>query len=67
MSRSETRDLSYHPRRGLFARIVSLVGAAAHRRRDRARLSRLDPRLLRDIGLTDEVATTECEKPFWRA
>jgi len=34
--------------------------------RSRRQLSELDPRLLRDIGLTREAALKEAEKPFWR-
>ncbi|MEZ5797238.1 MAG: DUF1127 domain-containing protein [Paracoccaceae bacterium] len=36
------------------------------RRRSRRALVRLEPRLLRDIGLSETAATRECDKPFWR-
>ncbi|MCV2868098.1 hypothetical protein OEW28_05605 [Defluviimonas sp. WL0002] len=33
--------------------------------RDRRALSRLEPRLLRDIGLTADQVRAELEKPVW--
>ena len=36
------------------------------RRRTRSALARLDDHLLRDIGLPEDHAQTECAKPFWR-
>ncbi|NJM82024.1 MAG: DUF1127 domain-containing protein [Tabrizicola sp.] len=36
------------------------------RRKDRTSLSRLDPHLLRDIGLDEGTVAVECAKPFWR-
>lgn len=36
------------------------------RRRTRKAMARLDKRLLSDIGLTEDLRITECEKPFWR-
>ncbi|MFQ6775061.1 DUF1127 domain-containing protein [Cereibacter sphaeroides] len=36
------------------------------RRRTRLGLSRLDPHLLRDIGLTQRAAEIEASKPFWQ-
>lgn len=39
---------------------------ALERRRERARLAALEPRLLRDIGVTPAEALTESRKPFWR-
>ncbi|MFM7445911.1 MAG: DUF1127 domain-containing protein [Tabrizicola sp.] len=37
------------------------------RHRTRTALSRLDPHLLRDIGLSQDKRATECAKPFWQA
>jgi uncharacterized protein YjiS (DUF1127 family) len=34
--------------------------------RQRKALSRLDSRLLADIGLGEEAAARECDRPFWR-
>ncbi|MBR0671809.1 DUF1127 domain-containing protein [Roseomonas soli] len=39
---------------------------ALERRRQRARLAVLEPRLLRDIGVTPEEALAESRKPWWR-
>jgi uncharacterized protein YjiS (DUF1127 family) len=36
------------------------------RQRTRSALARLDDHLLRDIGLPQDHAKTECAKPFWR-
>lgn len=36
------------------------------RRQTRLGLSRLDPHLLRDIGLSQRAAEIEASKPFWR-
>ncbi|RHZ96325.1 DUF1127 domain-containing protein [Cereibacter sphaeroides] len=36
------------------------------RRRTRLGLSRLDPHLLRDIGLSHRAAEIEASKPFWQ-
>ncbi|MEZ5668609.1 MAG: DUF1127 domain-containing protein [Alphaproteobacteria bacterium] len=36
-------------------------------RRQRIALSRLDRRLLADIGVDPDAACRECEKPPWRA
>ena len=37
------------------------------RARDRARLARMLPCHLDDMGLTAELVAAECTKPFWRA
>ncbi|SEN45416.1 Uncharacterized conserved protein YjiS, DUF1127 family [Gemmobacter aquatilis] len=36
------------------------------RRHGRRALRNLDPHLLRDIGLTEQAAAVEAEKPFWQ-
>ncbi len=36
------------------------------RQRSRAALARLDAHMLRDIGLSAEMAREETRKPFWR-
>jgi uncharacterized protein YjiS (DUF1127 family) len=53
-------------RRGFFARILTVIIDALHRRRDRQRLSKLDAHLLRDIGIEAQEARRECAKPFWQ-
>ncbi|HEX9858654.1 MAG TPA: DUF1127 domain-containing protein [Paracoccaceae bacterium] len=37
------------------------------RRQGRLALARLEPHLLRDVGITVQEASIEAEKPFWRA
>lgn len=37
------------------------------RHRTRGALKRLDPHLLRDIGLSPTDRASECARPFWRA
>jgi uncharacterized protein YjiS (DUF1127 family) len=51
------------PRR---ASILSWLGAALERRRQRDLLATLDDRALSDIGIGREAAREEADKPFWR-
>jgi uncharacterized protein YjiS (DUF1127 family) len=46
--------------------IVALAEHWASRARQRRALSRLDDRLLRDIGVSPYDAADEADKPFWR-
>lgn len=46
--------------------IVALAEHWASRARQRRALSRLDDRLLRDIGVSPYDAAHEADKPFWR-
>ncbi|NDV00627.1 DUF1127 domain-containing protein [Pseudoroseicyclus tamaricis] len=46
--------------------LVRLLSLWRHRYSSRRKLARLDPALLKDIGLTDDAARTESEIPFWR-
>jgi uncharacterized protein YjiS (DUF1127 family) len=48
------------------ARLAATIRAWRQRRASRDELARLDPRLLRDIGLTPADAWLEINKPFWR-
>jgi uncharacterized protein YjiS (DUF1127 family) len=66
MPQTRTQTLPFARRRGLVARIVNFVLTTSARRRDRIKLARLDPHLLRDIGLDSGRVTEECAKPFWR-
>ena len=50
----------------LLRRIGQLLVFWAARSRQRRALSRLDTRLLRDIGVNHYDAKREAEKPFWR-
>ena len=45
---------------------LAWVEVALARRRQRVRLAALEPRLLRDIGITHAEALAESRKPFWR-
>lgn len=47
-------------------RLTNLVVAWEVRQRSRKHLTRLDDRLLRDIGLDNMSAGVEALKPFWR-
>ena len=54
------------PFTGGVTRLVSrVVQGWMVRRRARAQLGRLDPHILRDIGLTDDQARREAVKHFW--
>jgi uncharacterized protein YjiS (DUF1127 family) len=48
------------------AQALGIVSLWIERHRQRQRLAQLDPRLLRDIGITHRDAQRECDKPFWR-
>jgi uncharacterized protein YjiS (DUF1127 family) len=50
----------------LLHRLVEHYAAYAERRQQRRALSRLDHRLLDDIGLTPSDAMREADKPFWK-
>ena len=47
--------------------IAMTVLAWENRRHTRVALKRLDPHVLRDIGLDPVAAEDEAEKPVWRA
>ncbi|MDX5401835.1 MAG: DUF1127 domain-containing protein [Rhodobacterales bacterium] len=59
------RTLAF-PRRLVFRPFAALA-AALEAHRSRKALARLDPRLLRDIGLTREEALDEAARPIWDA
>jgi uncharacterized protein YjiS (DUF1127 family) len=54
------------PLSGLAFAIALTVLKWEQRRKTRRDLGRMDPHLLRDIGLSADIARTEAEKPFWR-
>jgi uncharacterized protein YjiS (DUF1127 family) len=66
MPHSQTETLRFRSRQGLLRRLTHALLDVAARRRDRRLLARLDPHLLRDIGLSPEDAQAEASKPFWR-
>lgn len=61
---------------GLFSQLVrpaagtpnasAVIAEWSKRARTRRHLRHMPPYLLRDIGLTDEQAGAETDKPFWR-
>jgi len=55
------------PTRSLLVTILETLLGWQERARSRVLLSRLDDRMLRDLGLTRVDAARETEKPFWRA
>lgn len=58
------------PEPRLFGALTVLSGLLAvwyARLKQRQDLAELDPRLLRDIGVSRAEAAREAEKPFWRA
>jgi uncharacterized protein YjiS (DUF1127 family) len=48
-------------------RLAAGIALAHTRARQRRALARLEPDLLRDIGITPEQARREAAKPSWRA
>ena len=54
------------PLDGALPQMLAVISAALERRRQRKRLAALDPRLLRDIGVSAEEAWRESRRPFWR-
>lgn len=49
----------------LSAQLLTTLREWEERARQRRRLSELDDRMLRDIGLTRADVSREVEKPFW--
>ncbi len=59
-------DIARQRRSGGLPPLLATVAAALERRAQRAHLAALDPRLLRDIGVSAQDAQAEARKPFWR-
>ncbi len=60
-----------HPLRTLVSttprvNILRLAQVWMQRRGARATLRKLDDHMLRDIGMSSDVAHEECSKPFWK-
>lgn len=51
---------------GWIAVLLATLSLWGERRRQRLALARLDPRLLRDVGVTHTAAARESRKPFWK-
>mgnify|MGYP001765411063 CR=1 FL=1 len=60
-----TISLPVRARRPLLSRILRRVSLALAARRDRRALLRLEPHLLRDIGLSEAEARAEAARPVW--
>ncbi|MGV6847788.1 MAG: DUF1127 domain-containing protein [Marinibacterium sp.] len=50
----------------LAVQVALVVTEWSHRRRSRRVLADLDDHLLKDIGLTREIARKEAIRPFWQ-
>ena len=66
MPQTRTIGLSLRRNDGIFRHVFKAIAEAIQRRAQRQLLARLDPHLLRDIGLDATTAAEECAKPFWR-
>jgi uncharacterized protein YjiS (DUF1127 family) len=66
MPQSRTETIFFGATTNLLQRLRTTFVDASTRRRDRRLLARLDPHLLRDIGLSPDDAQSEAAKPFWR-
>ena len=53
------------PARPLLPRLVRWLTTARAVRRQRTRLGDLEPRMLRDIGVTDSEAEREARRALW--
>ena len=65
MSRSTALRHPAEP--AFFRRFAASVLRALHLRQTRQHLARLEPHLLRDIGLTPDQALHEASRPLWDA
>ena len=51
---------------GILRLVLTALLTWSARSKDRAHLARLDPHLIRDIGIDPRHAAEESAKPFWR-
>ncbi len=58
--------LNLPPLSRLLVRAGFALATWEMRRRTRGALNRLEPHLLRDIGLDPSQRSAECARPFWR-
>jgi uncharacterized protein YjiS (DUF1127 family) len=63
---SALRHLGPTPARPVLISLVDQLLDLIERARSRRNLSKLDDRMLRDIGLDRGTAHSEARKPFWR-
>jgi uncharacterized protein YjiS (DUF1127 family) len=64
-------DISLHysskaPLAGTYTAFANVLQLWRRRSHDRQELAKLDPRSLRDLGLSEGAARFEANKPFWR-
>jgi uncharacterized protein YjiS (DUF1127 family) len=64
-------DISLHysskaPLAGTFTAFANVLQLWRRRSYERTELAKLDPRSLRDLGLSEAAARFETNKPFWR-
>ena len=57
---------SHHRPHGFLALLREKIALWRERSRTRTHLAELDDHMLRDIGLSHELAEHEYRKPFWR-
>lgn len=50
-----------------WAGVLGWIGMAMDRHAQRRHLASLDPRLLRDVGLTRAQALAQARRPWWQA
>ena len=50
-----------------LARVFNTMHTWNHRSKSRISLAHLSPRLLDDVGITEEQRQSEINKPFWEA
>ena len=51
----------------LFNRLAETVGTWRRRYRERQQLANVDPRILKDCGISESARFIEVNKPFWEA
>ena len=64
-------DISLHfsskaPLAGTYTAFANVLQLWRQRSHERTELAKLDPRSLRDLGLSESAARFEANKPFWR-
>ena len=62
-------DQLYHQQNGWKKSVQkgwAMLGLWWQRQRQRKQLATLDPRLLKDMGITQDKLYDELSKPFWR-
>jgi len=54
------------PAQGLWRNLAALIATWQSRAKQRRELQEMEPRILRDLGLSKAEAAFESAKPFWR-